>query len=89
MTQKSKTTTTTEPVSTVTKHITIYSDNPIHDCIDRMIGYCEYIEKADANTHFAFKWMQEAASELAALCQDEETGKHNYFDRKIDAKKPD
>jgi hypothetical protein len=86
MNQPEKMTPNPQPVSTVTKHIKIYSDNPIHDCIDRMIGYCEYLDDPNANTHFAFKWMQEAASELSALCQNEETGKHNYFDRELDEK---
>jgi hypothetical protein len=37
MTQTDPTTPHTQPVSAVTKHIKIYSDNPIHDAIDRVI----------------------------------------------------
>ncbi len=88
MTEITEMTPNPQPVSTVTKHIKIYSDNPIHDCIDRMIGYCEYLDDPNANTHFAFKWMMEAANELAEFCKDEETGKYNYFNNKIDAKRP-
>jgi hypothetical protein len=38
---------TTQPVSTVTKHIKIYSDNPIHDCIDRIINSCACLDEDD------------------------------------------
>jgi hypothetical protein len=37
MNQPNEMTPNPQPVSTVTKHIKIYSDNPIHDCIDRII----------------------------------------------------
>lgn len=46
-----------EPVSTVTKHIKIYSDNPIHDCIDRIITAVSCIDEDNG-------WRQSASVEL-------------------------
>jgi hypothetical protein len=40
-------TATAQPTSTVTKHIKIYSDNPIHDCIDRIIDAVAVFDEGD------------------------------------------
>jgi hypothetical protein len=67
MTQPTNDTLTTQPVSTVTKHIKIYSDNPIHDCIDRIINSCACIDEGDDRFGMATHEMMEAAEELIQL----------------------
>ena len=56
-----------EPVSTVTKHIKIYSDNPIHDCIDRIIDACVGVDQADDDEFFYSMQLDQAAKELLDL----------------------
>jgi hypothetical protein len=43
----------TQTVSIVTKHIKIYSDNPIHDAIDRIIDACEGLDDPALTFHNA------------------------------------
>jgi hypothetical protein len=88
MTQKSKTTTTTEPVSTVTKHITIYSDNPIHDCIDRIIYACECVDQGDDWALSASIELCDAADKLLALSWAFRKDKTDEFRRSLNARKP-
>jgi hypothetical protein len=45
MNQPNEMTPNPQPVSTVTKHIKIYSDNPIHDCIDRIIHHAALLDE--------------------------------------------
>ncbi len=87
MNQTDKTDSNPETVSTVTKYIKIYSDNPIHDCIDRIIGYCEYLERTDHNDYFTFKWMKEASLELAVLCEQRQAKASLKTVQEINAKR--
>jgi hypothetical protein len=58
---------TTQPISTVTKHIKIYSDNPIHDCIDRIIDAVAVIDEGSDRDVIATAKLFEAADELLEL----------------------
>jgi hypothetical protein len=87
MTQNSKTTTTTQPVSTVTKHITIYSDNPIHDCIDRIIDAVIIIDEDDDWSLSASQELCDAADKLLALSWALRKHKTDEFRRSISARK--
>jgi hypothetical protein len=67
MTQPTTDTPTSTPVSTVTKHIKIYSDNPIHDCIDRIINSCACFDEGIIDSGLAATQMMIAAHELFNL----------------------
>ncbi len=56
-----------EPVSTVTKHIKIYSDNPIHDCIDRIINAAIFIDEGDDFCGMGAAELNDAAEDLQVL----------------------
>jgi hypothetical protein len=55
------------PISTITKHIKIYSDNPIHDAIDRIINSCACIDEGDDYMGLASLELKEAAEDLLKL----------------------
>ncbi len=57
------------PVSIVTKHIKIYSDNPIHDCIDRIIDNSSALDEGK-NNFFHAAQMMEATEELHELLRN-------------------
>jgi hypothetical protein len=61
---------TSAPVSIVTKHIKIYSDNPIHDCIDRIINSCACIDEGDDYLGLASCELFEAVQQLLMLASD-------------------
>jgi hypothetical protein len=67
MNQPNKMTPNPQPVSTVTKHIKIYSDNPIHDCIDRIIDACSRIDEGNDISTNSEAMLQRAADELLWL----------------------
>ena len=54
-------------VSIITKTIKIYSDNPIHDAIDRIINSCACIDEGDDYCHMATLELEEAAEDLLIL----------------------
>jgi hypothetical protein len=56
-----------QPVSTVTKHIKIYSDNPIHDCIDRIMDACSELEDSKVDTSSALWDLCAACAELEGI----------------------
>jgi hypothetical protein len=60
---------TPHTVSTVTKHIKIYSDNPIHDCIDRIIDEISLLDNAQTSHILALLRIQDAADELSNVCK--------------------
>jgi hypothetical protein len=62
----------TQPVSTVTKHIKIYSDNPIHDCIDRIIESSTMIDSVNTDKEYHLSLLREAAEDLSDICVDSE-----------------
>jgi hypothetical protein len=53
-----------EAVSTVTKHIKIYSDNPIHDCIDRIIESSVMLDSVNSDKEYCLALLHEAANDL-------------------------
>jgi hypothetical protein len=60
-----------ESISTVTKHIKIYSDNPMHDAIDRIINSCACLDEGDDYMGLASLELREAAEDLLVLaCQN-------------------
>jgi hypothetical protein len=61
---------TSAPVSIVTKHIKIYSDNPIHDCIDRIINAVAVIDEDDKHSGLASVELYEVARQLLMLATD-------------------
>jgi hypothetical protein len=67
MTKTNNLTPNPAPISAVTKHIKIYSDNPIHDAIDRIINSCACIDEGDDYLGLASKEMLDAAEELIVL----------------------
>lgn len=54
-------------VSTVTKHIKLYSDNPIHDCIDRIIDYAARLDEGLGDSIVNHRQLKNAARELNQL----------------------
>jgi hypothetical protein len=49
------------------KHIKLYSDNPIHDCIDRIINACACIDENEDYRGFASENLHNAAIDLRRL----------------------
>jgi hypothetical protein len=86
MNQPEKMTPNPQPVSTVTKHIKIYSDNPIHDCIDRIITAVNCIDEDDDWCLSATIELCEAADILLALSWALRKQKSDEFRRSISAK---
>jgi hypothetical protein len=72
MSKTTKATRTTDPVSTTTKHIKIYSDNPIHDCIDRIIEHSTMLDAANTDKEYHLSLLREAAEDLSDICVDSE-----------------
>jgi hypothetical protein len=70
MTQPTNDTPTTQPVSTVTKHIKIYSDNPIHDCIDRIIDACVALDEGTSRESHHADLLYVATTELLDLTSE-------------------
>lgn len=64
MTQPDKMTSNTDPVSTITKHIKIYSDNPIHDCIDRIIESSTMLDSVNTDEEYYLTLLRDAANVL-------------------------
>jgi hypothetical protein len=58
---------TPAPVSSVTKHIRIYSDNPIHDCIDRIINACVALDEGGEDEYSNAIALTYAAKDLQQL----------------------
>jgi hypothetical protein len=54
----------------VTKSIKLYSDNPIHDCIDRIIDACVGVDLGDNDAFFYSMELNIAAEELLYLSGD-------------------
>jgi hypothetical protein len=58
----------TTPVHTATKSIKLYSDNPIHDCIDRMIESSTLFDSTNSDKEHCIALLREAAEDLADIC---------------------
>jgi hypothetical protein len=65
--QPNKTASNPDTVSTITKHIKLYSDNPIHDAIDRIIESCEGLDEANQHAFYHSLCLKAAAEELCEL----------------------
>lgn len=76
-----------EPVSTVTKHIKIYSDNPIHDCIDRIIDAVAYIDEDHDWMGSQSGKLQEAAEDLLILACDLRKQANDKIRKRLNAEK--
>lgn len=76
-------------ISTVTKHIKIYSDNPIHDCIDRIIDACACLDEGNDFCGMASAEMYEAADELLELCAISHKQKSDDFRRSLYERRTD
>jgi hypothetical protein len=57
-----------KPVHTATKSIKLYSDNPIHDCIDRMIESSAMFDAMNSDREHCIALLREAAEDLADIC---------------------
>jgi hypothetical protein len=58
---------TDKPVSAATKHIRLYSNNPMHDCIDRIIDACSCIDEGRSDAFEHLIELQKAAEQLDNL----------------------
>jgi hypothetical protein len=81
-------TSTPAPVSIVTKHIKIYSDNPIHDCIDRIIDACVGLDMGDDDALFYAIELSEATDKLHELAFSRRVEENNLYRKGIYDKKP-
>jgi hypothetical protein len=88
MNQPDQITPTSQPVSTVTKHIKIYSDNPIHDCIDRIITAVNCLDEANDFYPWANNELCEAADNLTELAFNYRKQKADEFRRSISERRP-
>ncbi len=75
-------------ISAVIKHIKVYSDNPIHDCIDRIITACTDIDENEDFHPYAVNQLCDAADKLLSLSWALRKHKTDEFRRSISAKKP-
>jgi hypothetical protein len=82
-------TATSPPVSTVTKHITIYSDNPIHDCIDRIIDAVAVIDEGGNFPGLASLELHAASQQLLMLATDRIVRMNIESLRQVNRGKPD
>jgi hypothetical protein len=79
MTENDKTTPTNASVTAVKKWIKLYSDNPIHEAIDRIIDCCEALELPDCDRlHNSIQLHQaaEALEVIAAIGRIQEISNH-------------
>jgi hypothetical protein len=58
-----------QPVSTVTKHVQLYSDNPIHDCIDRLIDACALLDESGKDSYDLLQQLRDTAEELFEIAE--------------------
>jgi spore cortex formation protein SpoVR/YcgB (stage V sporulation) len=58
-----------QPVSTVTKHVKLYSDNPIHDCIDRLIDTCNCLDESGKDSYDFLQQIRDTAEELFEIAE--------------------
>ena len=77
-----------EPVSTVTKHIKIYSDNPIHDCIDRIIDACVGVDQGDEDALFYAMELNQVAEQLLYLSGDLRRECNDKYRKELYEKRP-
>jgi hypothetical protein len=71
MTQSDNINSAVQQISAVTKHIKIYSDNPMHDAIDRIINSCACLDEGDDYMGLASIELRAAAEDLLVLaCQN-------------------
>ena len=74
-------------VSIIPKTIKIYSDNPIHEAIDRIIDSCNRIDEGDDSTGIASVELREAAEDLIVLSTQNLYELQRKWKRDFNAKK--
>lgn len=74
-------------VSIIPKTIKIYSDNPIHDAIDRIINSCACLDEGDDYMGLASLEMREAAEDLLVLSTQNLYELQRKWKRDFNAKK--
>ena len=84
MTQPNESNPNPQPVSTVTKHIKIYSDNPIHDCIGELIDACEDLDDSDPTSYIALVELREIADKLVQTIETERVKLYRIMREHID-----
>jgi hypothetical protein len=67
MTQSDNINSAVQQISTVTKHIKLYSNNPIHEAIDRIINSAACLDEGDDYMGLASLELKEAADDLFKL----------------------
>ena len=82
-----KITETTDSVLIVKKWIAIYSNNPMHDAIDRIINSCACIDEGDDYRGLASIELQEAAEDLFRLASNNVVKLAIEYQRKINEQK--
>jgi hypothetical protein len=69
MTQKYDHIKASGPIRPVTKSIKLYPDNPIHDCIDRIIEETILLDQDKSSKLFGLLRIQDLADELSNVCK--------------------
>jgi hypothetical protein len=87
--QEREITENTEPVSTIVKHIKIYSDNPIHDAIDRIINSCVGLDRDDENRHYHAINLKDSVEELFILAAQKSELETYLYVAKMNEETPD
>ena len=88
MTEPNKINLCHKTISTVTKHIKIYSDNPFHDCIDRIIEASVMFDSIDTDEDYHLSLLQDAATDLFDTCIKERHKLTNNTAYKLDEQNP-
>ena len=76
------------PISTVIKSIKIYSDNPIHDCIDRIIDACVGVDQVDEDAFFYAMELNQVAEQLLYLSGELRRKCNDKYRKEIYDRKP-
>lgn len=78
-----------EAVSTVTKHIKIYSDNPIHECIDRIIDVCSRLDEGIGDSIANYRELKKVSGELNRIAHQSGYEEIRKQEAELDAERRD
>lgn len=78
-----------EPISTVTKHIKIYSDNPIHDCIDRIIDVCARLDEGIGDSIANYRELKNVTYKLNQIAHNSGYNEIQKREAKLNANRRD
>lgn len=67
MTQSDNINSAAQQISAATKHIKLYSNNPIHNQIDRIIDACSFVDEGGDDLIFYLSELKYASEELFVL----------------------